>query len=154
MRSIRQKAALFTPSGTANCRSLSAATLGCWLLIFVLALDLVSSPLHKHSHDLGGDISEASSIHIGQIAGDEHALHVEIQDAHYGHSLAFLLPRQLQPAQARLLAAPYLALPPMEELRSDFGALTDELHEVSEHIPILPDRYLRPNNRAPPTLHS
>ncbi|OYW21364.1 MAG: hypothetical protein B7Z52_00995 [Burkholderiales bacterium 12-64-5] len=85
-----------------------------WLLVLVIAMDLISSPFHAHHHESG---PEGYSSHAGQLdAGhssfeqapqaDELSLHVDSDDADHGggHSLSALPHHAARGRSARALA--------------------------------------------------
>ena len=68
-----------------------------WLLVAVLAVDLVTSPLHAHRHDgewsVGGTLS-ASTDHPGDVLGADHdgvPAHIDAHEATgISHSISAL----------------------------------------------------------------
>ena len=133
----------------------SLASVGCWLLVLVLGFDLVTSPFHAHSHDIGGNAASVEHASGAGAIDDERNLHAEPTDhLGRGHSLALLLPRPPQPPQTQLLAVTDLPVPPAAQLQAIADALSEGPPQAVEHVPIPSGRYLRPSNRAPPIIHS
>ena len=137
-----------------------------WLLVLVIAVDLISSPFHAHHHESG---PEGYSSHAGQLdAGhssfeqapqaDELSLHVDSDDADHGggHSLSALQGAPIQLASPDS-APKLLALVPLFVL---FGLITQPVAEAlarwrpgRERVPIPLFRTVPPDGRAPPQLH-
>ena len=136
-----------------------------WMLVLVLAMDLVGSPWHAHHHDGSPD---GYVVHAAQVDGDHDALHERDDDetashleadhsAHFGHSLLALRTIPLQLASVQLqdtpqcLASPYrfaeLLTPPTVEV-------TVRWRPGKEREPIPLFRTVPPDGRAPPTLHA
>lgn len=148
-----------------------------WMLVLVLAMDLVSSPWHAHHHDGGpdGTVAHAAQVDDGHdfVHGHGHghgdydgdgdgdggvALHLTADHfAHVSHSVLALRTSPIQ------LASPQLQENPQDLDRPYwlFVGLTPPLVEASdrwqpgrvrEPIPLF--RVLPPVGRAPPTLHA
>ncbi|MEO7853606.1 MAG: hypothetical protein ABIR94_15330 [Rubrivivax sp.] len=127
-----------------------------YLLIAVLAFDLVGSPLHAHHHDsgtfdLGG---EALAGHVGEAAGEVHA---ESRDGHaFMHSLVALragkatmaAPAATDEADTTLASVAALIL------RARTAAAVDlTWRPTRERVALSVFRSLPPDGRAPPVLH-
>lgn len=137
------------PVSTARRERVGWCLLGRWLLLLLLAFDLVSSPFHAHSHDLGSD-------HLGPQA-EAHAVDtiasLRASDLHppgFGHSQAAL--RSLEPRLDDAPIDPALAV---------FGALSAAaaiavavtrawFPAATASRPAPAGRFLRPDGRAPP----
>ncbi|MGJ7583041.1 hypothetical protein ACSFA3_23015 [Variovorax sp. RHLX14] len=137
-----------------------------WLLVLVIAVDLISSPFHAHHHESG---PEAYSSHAGQLdvghssfeqvaQDDDHSLHVDSDNADHGggHSMSALQGTPIQLATPDS-APKFLALVPLFVL---FGLITQPVAEAlvrwrpgRERVPIPLFRTVPPDGRAPPSLH-
>ena len=130
-----------------------ASLLACWVLILIFACDLASSPFHRHSHDSGNTISAIHDDHAGTSFDIEGAAHVEDEAGHaFSHSLSMLLFRPSQPDPVRIMTvilAPFCTMLWYEFLL----ASRETANDGPQHIPILSDWHLRPDNRAPPFHH-
>jgi hypothetical protein len=140
-----------------------------WLVLFLVVFDLSSSPLHAHSHDLGGaddaehavEVSEGHHVHdlsLDHLHADLHdAVAHHLESTHgpgFAHSVLALVPAKLASMVAHpatLIAVPAPVWPPLR---------TDESRErstwASTHLipPLGADRHWRPVSRAPPlSLH-
>lgn len=142
-------AALHLPAQTD--RKVGRALLVRWLLVLLLAFDLIGSPLHAHHHDLGADGLASHAMQSAGGAGGVEPAHLEADDAHaFGHSLAALRPakRQIGAWQAAVqvaAVAPHIA----------GRVATPESVPLGwripiERIPISTDLRLHPEGRAPP----
>ncbi|MGJ7568870.1 hypothetical protein ACSFBM_33810 [Variovorax sp. GB1R11] len=137
-----------------------------WLLVLVIAVDLISSPFHAHHHESGpeGYSSHAAQLDVGhssfeQVAqDDDHALHVDSDNADHGggHSMSALQGTPIQLANPDS-APKLLALVPLFVL---FGLITQPVaealvrwHPGRERVPIPLFRTVPPDGRAPPSLH-
>lgn len=137
-----------------------------WLLVLVIAVDLISSPFHAHHHDSGpeGYSSHASQLDAGHSSfeqsaqADELSLHVDSDNADHfgGHSMSALQGAPIQLASPDS-APKLLALVPLFVL---FGFITQPVAEAlvrwrpgRERVPIPSFRTVPPDGRAPPSLH-
>lgn len=138
-----------------------------WLLVLVIAVDLVSSPFHAHHHESGpeGYSSHAGQLDVGhssfeQVAhqNDDLSLHVDSDNADHGggHSMSALQGTPIQLASPDS-APKLLALVPLFVL---FGLITQSVAEAltrwrpgRERVPIPLFRTVPPDGRAPPSLH-
>lgn len=139
-----------------------------WILVLVIALDLVSSPWHAHHHegaaeDYASHAEAAVVTDSADFATDaddaSHDVHGHVASAHggqRGHSLAALRVTPLQ------LAAPAALL--LWAIAPVFKSLTDLLAPPAvdrilpwrprhERVPVASFRALPPDGRAPPFLH-
>lgn len=141
-------------------RPFGSSMLVRWLVLLVIALDLLSSPLHSHHHDAG---TSGGTFHASAISSD----HDHDQDGHVsdavdhadehggsvGHQLAALLPddsvshADWQPLLFALLLVPGVALTPIETSQR-FAWDT-----LREPIPSSTGRHWLPVGRAPPFFH-
>ncbi len=132
-----------------------------WLVLVLMAFDMLSAPLHAHAHDMGPDMSSAP-LHAGaspagvaepdgmpRVDGAVHRL--------AGHSVAALRTAEHQstasPALdvivagvASLVAA--LAVPAADDSVGVAWTPADDPIPLACRCP------LRPEGRAPPALHS
>ena len=137
-----------------------------WLLVLVIAVDLISSPFHAHHHDSGpeGYSSHAGQLDVGhssfeQTAQDEDlSLHVDSDNADHrgGHSMSALQGAPIQLASPES-APKLLALVPLFVF---VGLLAQPVAEAlvrwrpgRERVPIPLFRTVPPDGRAPPSLH-
>lgn len=137
-----------------------------WLLVLVIAVDLISSPFHAHHHESG---PEGYSSHAGQLdvshssfeqvaQEDDHSRHVDSDDADLGggHSMSALQGTPIQLASPDS-APKLLALVPLFVL---FRLITQPVAEAlarwrpgRERVPIPLFRTVPPDGHAPPSLH-
>lgn len=137
-----------------------------WLLVLVIAVDLISSPFHAHHHESG---PEGYSSHAGQLdaahssveqaaENDDLSLHVDSDNADHGdgHSMSALQGAPIQLASPDS-APKLLALVPLFVF---FGLITQPMAEAlarwrpdRERVPIPLFRTVPPDGRAPPSLH-
>ncbi|MGJ7524898.1 hypothetical protein [Variovorax sp. GB1P17] len=137
-----------------------------WLLVLVIAVDLISSPFHAHHHESGpeGYSSHASQPDVGHSSfeqaapDDDLSLHADSDNADHGggHSMSALQGAPIQLASPDS-APKLLALVPLFVL---FGLLTQPVAEAlvrwrpgRERVPIPLFRTVPPDGRAPPSLH-
>ncbi len=137
-----------------------------WLLVLVIAVDLISSPFHAHHHESGpeGYSSHAGQLDVGhssfeQVAqDDDHSLHVDSDNTDHGggHSMSALQGTPIQLASPDS-APKLLALVPLFVF---FGLVTQPVAEAlvrwrpdRERVPIPLFRTVPPDGRAPPSLH-
>lgn len=137
-----------------------------WLLVLVIAVDLISSPFHAHHHESGpeGYSSHAGQLDVGHSSfeqssqADELSLHVDSDDADHGggHSMSALQSTPIQLVSSDS-APKLLALVPVFVL---FGLITQPVaealarwHPGRERVPIPLFRTVPPDGRAPPSLH-
>lgn len=126
-----------------------------WLLVLVIAVDLISSPFHAHHHDSG---PEGYSSHTGPLDVG-HSPPVDADDADHrgGHSISALqgTPIQLDSPDS----APKLL--PLAPLFVVLGRIMQPVAEAlvrwrpdRERVPIPLFRTVPPDGRAPPLLHA
>lgn len=152
------------PNLLAAPRVSAATVLLRWLILLLVVFDLASSPLHMHSHDLGG----SGSIAGQSIGSDVHAQEDHPHDAHhdalgthvhssdgpsFAHSVLALVPSQL-PVLAPVLFAitvlsPALLVQAVDDPGRSAWRASDSLAPPGH------DRHWRPITRAPPPfLHA
>lgn len=135
-------------------RSFGASLTVRWMLTLLVAFDLIGSPFHAHRHDLGADGHGPHAVHAADTSVGGEPLHVEADEgAAFGHSLTMLLPAEPQPGKWRptlhtVVYALALASSPQSLMlaRAAWDASPDR-------VPIPPYPHLRPDGRAPPSLH-
>ena len=128
-----------------------------WLVLVLMAFDLLSAPLHAHAHDMGAD-RLLPQLHAASHADDldiDGQSHVEAASHHgAGHSIA-----ALRTTERAGVAAPDLAV----IVASVAGLLVESplgpdapsaRSAAADHIPIPSRCTWRPEGRAPPVLHS
>jgi hypothetical protein len=120
-----------------------------WVLVLVLAADLVTSPFHHHVHEVGQAIFPVED----ESGFEGSTLHVEADDHHHlGHSLSLL--SQRAPEVEKAAFAVQAALPAGV---SGAPAGGQSVHEkplgTPEPVPIASSRFWRPASRAPPFVH-
>jgi hypothetical protein len=127
-----------------------------WLVLVVVALDLISAPLHAHAHDMGPD------QFLGHSHGDEGmhedlldvALHAEAVDHALGHhASAALRSAEREPVSTPSLAAIVADVAALQAVEPELAERGPWLASA-DHIPIPSRCTLRPEGRAPPGLHS
>ncbi len=132
------------------------ALVGRWLLLLLVAFDLISSPFHHHSHDVGGG-GEFHMAHVAHADVDldhEDELHIEAPDAHvFGHSLNVLLPAEL-PRLAKQTLLDWFTAPTLAIAFGQSIITPRTWTATPDHIPIPDDVHWRPIGRAPPSLHA
>ena len=143
----------------------SARRIVHWVLVVVIALNMVSSPFHAHHHDGGPDGYGTTADHLDMDEADsgvastfsEPLTHKTAADnAHVGHSVSALRGAEVKVAKMEtrmeaglpvsILAFTMLLDPPVAE------GLTGWL-PARERVPIPSFRTVPPDGRAPPTLH-
>ena len=144
---------------------MSARRLVHWVLVVVIALNMVSSPFHAHHHDGGPDGYGTTADHLDrdevgselEPASTEPLTHKTAADsAHVGHSVSALRAAEVKVAKVKtgmaaglpvsILAFAVLLNPPVAEGLPGW-------HPARERIPIPSFRTVPPDGRAPPTLH-
>lgn len=137
-----------------------------WLLVLVIAVDLISSPFHAHHHEIGpeGYASHVGHLDVGHssfeqaVQEDEISLHGDPDDTDHigGHSMSALQSAPLQPASPESTPK-FLAIAPLFVL---IGLLVQPVAEAlvpwrssRERPSIPPFRTVPPDGRAPPSLH-
>lgn len=137
-----------------------------WLLVLVVAVDLISSPFHAHHHESGpeGYSNHAGQLDVGHSAFEQAAqddglsLHADSDNADHGggHSMSALQGAPIQLASPASVPK-LLALVPLFVL---FGLITQPVAEAlvrwrpgRERVPIPLFRTVPPDGRAPPSLH-
>jgi hypothetical protein len=137
-----------------------------WLLVLVIAVDLISSPFHAHHHESGpeGYSSHAGLLDVGHSSfeqaapDDDLSLHVDSDNADHGsgHSMSALQGAPIQLASPDS-APKFLALVPLLVF---VGLLAQPAAEAlvrwrtgRERVPIPLFRTVPPDGRAPPSLH-
>lgn len=139
----------------AHDRSLRGVSLlGRWILVLLLAFDLVGSPFHAHAHDLGADAAARHAAHaVDAVAGVPHV--EENGSPAFGHSLAAL--RNPQPQ-----VDPHASIDEAPPSRADIAVPPPALVSLDDACCAMPPRaarprdlHIRPDGRAPPSpLHS
>ena len=134
-----------------------------WVLVVVIALNMVSSPFHAHHHEGGPDGYGTTADHFEldeaglAPASTEPLTHkTAVDNAHVGHSVSALRGAEVKVAKMEtgvgaglsvsILAFTMLLDPPVAE------GLTGWL-PARERVPIPSFRTVPPDGRAPPTLH-
>lgn len=136
------------------CRDFGLAALGRWVLVLLLAFDLIGSPLHAHHHDLGTDGLVSQAHHAAGVPHGWESAHFDADDASaFGHSLTGLLPAQPQPGKWQATAHAAVYAPPSASGAATPTPLRAAWRDSRERIPILLRSHLRPDSRAPPVLH-
>ena len=143
------------PAALASDAAPRVALLLRWLVLLLMAFDLLSAPLHAHAHDMGGD-SLLPQLHAASHPEDlDTQSHVEAALHHgAGHSLA-----ALRTTERAGVAAPDLAVIVasvaglLVQARLDPDALSAR-SAAADPIPIASRRSWRPEGRAPPVRHS
>lgn len=132
------------------------SALSAWLLVLLLALDLIGSPFHAHGHELGLDGFSQTALHAALSNGDARHARVEADaKAGFAHSIAAVARAPLQLAKWRPVihgslhgpqrpVDPNVAIPMSHPGR--YGS--------SERRSISARPHLRPEGRAPPLLHT
>lgn len=145
-----------------------------WLVLLMMAFDLLSAPLHAHAHDMGPDLSTLqmhlaaqTQAHAAQdapaapaLAGDDgdHDPGPQVSSAHHermGHSMAALRTAQgdttVTPDLAAVVdrVAEIIALP-----RLQVALIEQPWTPGTDPVPIAGLCAWRPEGRAPPVLHS
>jgi hypothetical protein len=137
-----------------------------WLLVLIIAADLISSPFHTHHHESGpeGYSSHAGQLDVGHASFEQSAqdndllLHVDSDSAgHRGaHSMLAIQGKPLQLASPDT-APKFLALVPLFVFVGLFAQPVAEAlvrwrpDRERVHIPLF--RTVPPDGRAPPSLH-
>jgi hypothetical protein len=123
-----------------------------WLLVFVLALDLVGAPLHEHRHD--GDLPAGGVAHA---AAHSHSLDEAPYSIEHDESLQFSHSSTALPSagkQATDKAAPELVAvlwpAPVVQDRSVRAAFAPREPDTGPRRPVY--RSLPPDGRAPPAI--
>ena len=131
------------------------AAIAAWLLVLLLALDLIGSPFHAHGHDLGTDGFAPAALHAALTKGDARQDRVEAQEkTGFAHSIAAVVRAPQQPGRwqpvshaslhgPRRLASTAMAIPAARAGR--YAAPGRRAISAGPH--------LRPEGRAPPPLH-
>lgn len=143
------------PAALASNAAPRAALFLRWLVLVLMALDLLSAPLHAHAHDMGAE-RLLPPLHAASPAeGLDTQSHVEAASHHgAGHSIA-----ALRTTERNRVAAPDLAV----IVASVAGLLVESplgpdalpaRGAPADHIPIASLCSWRPEGRAPPVLHS
>lgn len=136
-------------------RDFGLLSLGRWVLILLLAFDLVGSPFHAHAHDFGGDGLRSHAVHAGASADAAEAIHLEeFEGSGFGHSLALLRPAEsVQSVWKFSVAATICAPPPLDDFARTAPPCAVRRNALAR-IPISHFPHLRPDTRAPPVLHT
>lgn len=143
----------------------SARRLMHWVLVVVIALNLVTSPFHAHHHEGGpeGYGTNADHVSIDEAGADAQPesrsplIHQTVADnTHVGHSVSALRGASVKLADVKpgtdwrmlvsILGFAVLLDPPAPD-----GLIG--WHPQRERIPILSFRTVPPGGRAPPPLH-
>ena len=129
---------------------------GAWLLVFLLALDLIGAPFHAHRHDLGADGLSSHALHAEHWAGGSEPVHIEAGEAGaFSHSLAALVPAPVQPGKWQPVAYTS-AYGPQRAVCTEIPVpVARAPRQESSARPAIPAcLHLRPEGRAPPLLHT
>ena len=143
------------PAPHAARRTSGRRALGRWMLILLFAIDLISSPLHAHFHDLGPGGGMPHAVLGDHAAGSPQARIIDADDGpRFGHAVAALVPAapQVLPWQAAGLfarVAAHLRLVGPTELRPAQAWPATRTRPRSRQPP-----YQRPEGRAPPASHT
>ena len=143
----------------------SARRLVHWVLVIVIALNMVSSPFHAHHHDGGPDGYGTTADHLDrdevgsevEPAFTEPLTHKTAADsAHVGHSVSALRAAEVKVAKVKTgmeaeLPVSILAFAVLLDAPAAEGIIG--WHPAREQIPIPSFRTVPPDGRAPPTLH-
>lgn len=135
-----------------------------WMLVLMLAIDLIGSPFHAHHHDGGVNGLSTQTAHFdGDHAIDrldvnpERTLHVDgDESAHFNHSLI-----ALRGASVKLASLKFpTELPALVPMFAFTGLSTQPTAEAlvrwrpgRERAPVPLFRTIPPDGRAPPSLH-
>lgn len=127
-----------------------------WLVLLVVALDMLTSPLHAHAHDLGPSML-LDLAHLESHCDGDAARGVSHAEAPL-HGMAAHSVATLKAAEQERLAGPSLsaivagvrALLPAEPAVGSYI----EWPAAADHLPIPALCPLRPEGRAPPSLHA
>lgn len=133
-----------------------------WMLVLLLATDLIGSPFHAHHHDGGPDNYLSHTSQALDDAADEtadlaaSALHVDSSDAvKGGHSMSALRGTSVQVANSESCIEQQAVVP----LFVFAGLFSQPVLEVfpgwrpgAERVPIPSFRTVPPDSRAPPLL--
>jgi hypothetical protein len=119
------------------------------MVVGLLALDLISSPLHAHHHDGAWSPETAQSVALC-VPGQAHEAQVDhVDPPAFGHSISALRAPGLELA-AETSAQPGLPPHPTSNLlRADVGATPARGHSGTA-APPGSHRSLPPDSRAPP----
>lgn len=130
------------------------ALVGRWLLLLLVAFDLISSPFHAHTHDAGGS-GDFHAAHASVDLDHEDETHIEAPDAHtgFGHALSALLPAEMPRLSQQTLLGWFTA-PPPAPMQAAVVMASMGWTAAPEHIPIPDGVHWRPIGRAPPSLHA
>lgn len=136
-------------------RDFGLLTLGRWVLILLLAFDLIGSPFHAHAHDLGASGLGPHAIQVGESADAAGADHVEeFESPGFGHSLAALRPAEPSSGAWAFAAAVTICTPPPVGVLAEPVLPCTGWRNSLTRVPISPHPHLRPDSRAPPVLHT
>lgn len=124
---------------------------GRWLLLLLVAFDILSSPFHAHSHDISGG-GEIQWEHGGADIDHDDETHAEAHEHQFGHSLIALQPAEM-PRLSKQTLLDWFVAPAAIKIHD--AAVVDLVPSTAtpDHIPIPDDILWRPIGRAPPTLH-
>lgn len=130
--------------------------LGGWMLVLLLAFDLIGSPFHGHSHDLGTDGLSAQALHAAHGPGASDPAHVEtVEGGSFAHSLAALVPAQLPLGKWHPVAHLSVYGPqPTSCTEVPTLAARAAWHAWRVRPAISSCQHLRPEGRAPPLLRT
>lgn len=136
-----------------------------WVLVLMLAIDLIGSPFHAHHHDGGVD---GVSTQIAHFHGDhaidaldvnpEPTLHVDGDETtHFTHSLSALRGVPVELANLKFpdelpTLAPMLVFTAL--LTQPTAVALVRWRSGREQVPVPLFRTIPPDGRAPPLLHA
>lgn len=136
-----------------------AASFMRWLVLVVMAFDLLTAPLHAHAHDMGAYMLMAQlhmDGHHDDLDDDDHAISHAAGVTHdgVGHSIAALRTTEREsvttPSLAIIVASVTSLLAEPRAQRVQQSART----AAADHIPIPSRCPWRPEGRAPPVLQA
>ena len=134
-----------------------------WVLVLLLAIDLIGSPFHAHHHEGGPDGYATHAVQWDSDHVIHHQLHEDFEAtlhadeaAHFGHSLSALRSTSLKlakvksPIELPTLAPPFALTGLLTPLAA---AVFVRWQPGRERVPISLFRTVPPDGRAPPFLH-
>ncbi|MGQ3050805.1 MAG: hypothetical protein ACT6S0_03385 [Roseateles sp.] len=130
-----------------------------WLVLMLMAFDLLSAPLHAHAHDMGPDMFTGHVAAHADGGSDEvdsdHVSHAEGQ-AHpgVGHSIAALRSAEREGMSTPSLAFIVSIVTSLQPHATPPAISAAPWAAGVDHIAVPSRRSWRPEGRAPPVLHS